>query len=103
MPPWGCLWSDQDTILNALSVLKSALTTLAIVVAASVPPLKVNHIQHSVARNIAAEVLAIEKELIVAISVGVVRDVRCHDDTWHVPQFEVALRQVISPKSRDAP
>jgi hypothetical protein len=52
---------------------------------ASVPTLKVHDIQHSIARDITAEVLAIEKELIVAISVGVVRDMRRHDDPGHVP------------------
>ncbi len=52
---------------------------------ASVPSLKVDYIQHSIARHITAEVLAIEKELIVAIPVGVVRDMRRHDDTGQVP------------------
>jgi len=58
----------------------------------SVPTLQINYIQHSIARDITAEVLAIEKELIVAISVGVVRNMRRHDDPGHVPKLKVILR-----------
>ena len=55
-------------------------------------PRKVNHVQHPITQDVAAEVLAIKEELVVTISIGVVRDMGRHNDTGHVPELEVVLR-----------